>query len=139
MPPRGKTLGGKPKYLKGIKISLFLIKQRTRYKMTIYSQEADIKALIGFTLDTNSLPTLLDVSKIQGHAYRMINGYIGGEQTPDDNLKTIETDLVVAQILAIHSKRPFPMRFTMEHKVILDDYQDPEDFNSLNEFYYEYD
>jgi len=105
----------------------------------VYSDINDVKALISFTLDTNSVPTATNAALIQAHAYRLINGYIGEAKTVDDNLKAVETELVVAQILAIHSKRPFPMRLTMEHKVILDDYQDSEDFNTLNELYYGYD
>lgn len=102
-----------------------------------YSDLINIKPLLGFTLNENSLPTYENAGFIQEHAYRMINGQIG-VQTPDENLKAVETELVIAQILAIHSGRPFPMRLTQEHKIILDDYLD-EELVSLQEFNYEYD
>lgn len=107
--------------------------------MTTYSDIDDIKALIGFTLDENSRPTLLNAAKIQGQAYRLINGYIGKARTPDDNLKAVETDLVVAAILAIHNKKAYPMRLTEEHMVILDDYMDEEELVSSEDIYYGYD
>lgn len=103
----------------------------------VYSDINDIKASIGFTLDTNSRPTLLNAALIQGHAFRLMNGWMGIEPTADDNLKAVETELVVSQILAIHSKRPFPMRLTQEHKIILDDYRDTGDV-SVNDFYFGY-
>jgi len=106
--------------------------------MTIYSDINDVKAMLPFSLNTNSLPTETNAVKIQGHAYRMINGWIGETKTVDDNLKVVETSLVVAQILAIHSKRPFPMRLTKEHKIILDDYID-EELVSVNELKYGFD
>ncbi len=106
--------------------------------MTVYSDINDIKASIGFTLDTNSRPTLTNAVLLQGRAYRMINGWMGEAKTANDNLKEVETDLVVAVILSIHSKRPMPMRLTKEHKIILDDYID-EELVSVNELKYGYD
>ena len=102
-----------------------------------YSDIDDIQALLPFVLNTTSLPTLLNAAKIQDHAYNLINGLIG-VQTADNNLKAVETDLVIAQILAIHAKKPMAMRLTQEHKIILDDYLE-EGLVSLNEFYYGYD
>lgn len=107
--------------------------------MTVYSNINDIKAMSPFTLDENSRPTLTDTILIQGHAYRMINGYLGEEKTANDDLKVIETDLVIAQILAIHSGRAMPLRLTQEHKIILDDYMDEVELVSSEEIYYGYD
>lgn len=103
-----------------------------------YSDIINISTLLPFELTANSLPTYESVTFIQEHAYRLINGLIGGAKTSDDNLKFVETSLVVSQILALHSKKPFPMRLTQEHKIILDDYLE-EGLVSLNEFYYGYD
>jgi len=105
--------------------------------MTVYSDIDDLQALLPFVLSATSLPTITNAAKIQAQAYRLINGLIG-VQTPDDDLKAVETDLVIAQILAIHSKKPFPMVLTQEHKIILDDYLE-EGLVSINEFYYGYD
>lgn len=102
--------------------------------MTIYSNINDIQALLPFVLNTNSLPTYENVTFIQGHVYRFINGLIG-VQTPDDDLKAVETDLVIAQILAIHSGRVMPLKLTREHRVILDKYLE-EGLVSFNEFDY---
>ena len=107
--------------------------------MTIYSDLDDIKASIGFTLDTNSRPTETDAIKLQGRAYRKINGHLGEAKTVNDDLKEIETDLVVSKILAIHSKKPFPMILTDDHKIILDDYMDAEELVSSEELYYGFD
>ena len=104
----------------------------------VYSDINDIKASIGFTLDTNSRPTLTNAVLLQGRAYRMINGWIGETKTANDNLKEVETDLVVAVILSIHSKKPMPLTLTHEHKIILDNYID-EELVSVNELKYGYD
>lgn len=105
--------------------------------MATYSEITDIQALLPFVLNATSLPTITSGALIQAQAYRLINGLIG-IQTADDNLKAVETDLVIAQILAIHSKKPMPMRLTQEHRIILDDYLE-EGLVSVNKIYYGYD
>jgi len=105
--------------------------------MDTYAEINEIEAQLPFSLDENSLPTRLYAMEIKNQAYRMINALIG-VQTPDENLKAIEVDLVVNYCLALHTRRPANLRLTQLHKIILDNYLE-EGLVSKGELYYGYD
>ena len=86
-----------------------------------YATIADIQARLSFTLNVNSVPTLLNAGIIHDNVTRFIDEYIGRSIAGgDQGLKWAETQIVVAQIMAIHRNDMPPMYLTWETKNVLD-------------------
>jgi hypothetical protein len=95
----------------------------------MYSEITEIKSLLPFTVDDNSIPDSTQIITVQATINGLINGWLGKDEDVSGTpklLKSVEIVLTRDIVLAWHEDRPYRIGLTKDTKIMLDTYK-PED------------